>query len=422
MNMDTDAETSDIKAALGFRGSKEEKIVQQFFKHLNVIRFINCEIHKCNAEDGSPFSEAYITLKTTHAAMVRLRSGFVTELPSCEAVDIEDILDTNILKEFQKDGVDIFENDHHSDVCQSFLVLLNFLRDKKSHERGIGKLIASDPSTTSKETQIMTGLAHHLFSQLVPNKTYEIDENIKNLPKTCCCGCNSNICGGDTSIGTRGTWHGRVDIMVNDTVAVAIGKEPTDNGEEEDEDDDENDNEPQSKRKKVEMDQECENCVEFESSSKCEIDLFSGNTFQQLLAKTITNGFAQVNRNRSTLSNFLIPTFGVTSDHVSICLYDPENDCLLHIDKELKLWTWGDFEQLEPVTIIIIWLFLNFTVLTKKNLASEANLQKSGLHEDLKGHLQYYKETKAKAKFVLQTSDSSPWDLSYIQMKHRKNN
>ncbi|XP_033730329.1 uncharacterized protein LOC117319659 isoform X2 [Pecten maximus] len=79
-------------------------------------------------------------------------------------------------------------------------IVRQIFKDIKRHEIGIRKLLASNPSTTSKDTQIMTGLAHHLFSQLVPNNKYEVDKYAKQLPKTCGCGCNGDIYGGDTSI------------------------------------------------------------------------------------------------------------------------------------------------------------------------------------------------------------------------------
>ncbi|XP_033730328.1 uncharacterized protein LOC117319659 isoform X1 [Pecten maximus] len=133
--------------------------------------------------------------------MRRQKTDFLTERPKCEAVEMNDMLNIKILEEFQEGGVDAIENNHQSaGVSQSFLVLLNFLHDIKRHEIGIRKLLASNPSTTSKDTQIMTGLAHHLFSQLVPNNKYEVDKYAKQLPKTCGCGCNGDIYGGDTSI------------------------------------------------------------------------------------------------------------------------------------------------------------------------------------------------------------------------------
>ncbi|XP_069126274.1 uncharacterized protein [Argopecten irradians] len=396
-----------------FKGSKEEKMVQKMFQVITTypsfVRFINLEIHNCNAEDGTSFSDAYITLQTTYESMRRQKTDFVTDRPKCEGVEMKDMLNIKILEKFQEGGVDVIENYDQPGVSQAFNVLLNFLREIKSHEIGIWKSIDT-ASTTSKETLIVTGMAHHLFSRLVPDMKYEVDQYAKELPKTCVCGCNSSISEGDTSLGSLGTWHGRVDIMVNDTIAVAIGKEPSDYTEEDDD-------EPQKKQRKIETDQKCDIRVDVKRHSSVLLDL---KVLNQILAEAITNGFAQVKKNRSSLSDFLIPTFGATADHISLCLYDPINDCLLHIFKELKLWINTHTRyKLNPETIIIIWLFLNFTSFTKKNLASAADLKKSGLHEHLKEDLYYYRE--AKEKCVLQPPDGPPWEMTSILVKHPNN-
>ncbi|XP_033747942.1 uncharacterized protein LOC117332961 [Pecten maximus] len=174
-----------------FKGSDEEKIVQNFFKVIltdpGFVRFFNLEIRNCNAEDGTSFRDAYISLRATYECMMRARANFVTERPSCEGVEIRDLLNTDSLEDFLSRGVDAIGISTQPDVCQSFWALLNFLREIKTHEGAIRRLLNIAPRNTSKKTQIMIGLAHHLFSKLVPNKKYEVDENIKNLPQTCGC-------------------------------------------------------------------------------------------------------------------------------------------------------------------------------------------------------------------------------------------
>ncbi|XP_033743858.1 uncharacterized protein LOC117329815 [Pecten maximus] len=409
LNLDS-TEQHSIK---DFTESKEENTAQ---KNLEVIitdpelaRFINLEIHNSNAEDGTCFNDAFITLKSTHD-LRRKRAGFITGRPKCQVVEMKNILDTNILDVFLAGGVNAIEK-YAEPVCQSFLVLLNFLKDMKNHESAIGKILDAIPKNATKETRITAGLAHHLFSQLVPNKMYEVDKYAKQLPKTCACGCNEDICRGDTSLGSRRTWHGQVDVMVNHTIAVVIQNIKT-NVDDDDSGDDEEDtdaNEPARKQRKLETDKSCDMCVEIKGNRRYESVLLDVKVLNQILAEAITNGFAQVNKNNNTLSHFLIPTFGVTSDHVTVCLYDPENDCLLHIDDELELWLdKGTRRNLDPETIVIIWLFLNFTVLTKKNLAT-TKLHKSGFQESLKENLMYYRETKAKEKIAPQTIEARPW-------------
>ncbi|XP_069116772.1 uncharacterized protein [Argopecten irradians] len=379
-----------------FKESGEERVLQKILKLITnnpeIARFINLDIHNCNAEDGTSFDDAYITLRVTNENLRRNRTEFVNdyiERTECQVLELMDILETNVLKAFQTRGVDGLEN-FPQPICHSFLVLLTFLRD------------------VTKETLIRTGLAHHLFSRLVPNNKYEVDDDAKQLPNTCPCGCDGSIYRGDTSLGTKGTWHGRVDILVNDVIAITIEKEQTMT---ENEDEDTVEDEPQNKKqRKLEIDESCEMCVDVKGNRRHETVLLDVKVMNKILTKAITNGFAQVNANKSTFSHFLIPTFGATSDYVTVCLYDPEVDCLFHIDEELELWREKEIRRnLDPETIVIIWLFLNFTVLTKKNLVVP-DINKSGFHKRLKKEdLKIYRETKAKANFFSHTPEARPW-------------
>ncbi|XP_069140907.1 uncharacterized protein [Argopecten irradians] len=221
------------------------------------------------------------------------------------------------------------------------------------------------------------------------------------------------------STGSPRTWHGRADIVLNHTIAVSVGKKTS----EENEDDDTNEDEPRSKHRKLESTESCDMCGEVKANTKQEGVLTDMKVLKQIFALAITNGFAQVNRTKGTLTHFLIPTIGVTSDHVSICLYDPENDYLLHSNEELELWcSEGETDKLNFNTVIVIWLFLNFTLFTQKQVASLLDLDKSGLHEDLKHHLKYYKNAETKANYVSLTPVGRPWKNAYLHVHRLKQN
>ncbi|XP_033729440.1 uncharacterized protein LOC117318578 isoform X2 [Pecten maximus] len=283
-----------------------------------------------------------------------------------------------------------------------------FPREKRgTHEKAL-KIISENGS---KKTQVMTVLAHHLFSQLVPGKIYEVDNHAKQVPKNCSCGCKATICEGNTSVGSLGTWHGRADILLNHTISVAIMEEKMVDQVQEEEDSDGDEYEPKSKQIKLESENGDENECEPGRKQRCDIPvemtdyskehdivLLGQTALQQILAQTITNGFAQVNIRGNSLSHFLIPTFGATSEYITICLYDPVNDFLLHISEQLSLWRYfptGESE-INVDTIVIVWLFLNFTVFTCKSLHSFIGLKKSGLHRDLKQRLGVYKKARTR--------------------------
>ncbi|XP_060084854.1 uncharacterized protein LOC132564195 isoform X1 [Ylistrum balloti] len=402
---------SDQFSVKDFKGSVEEMSIKSVLGIIctktvsPVPKFLNLIIKNSNAIAGKSFSDASVYLQLNHESGEA--AGYISKFPECGLVYMKDILNNSVLEDFQKRGVDAIEM--HSDVCrQPFLSLLGFLRGREQHERSLRRLITSTlPTSGNKETQIMVALAQHLFSQLVPGKEYEVDRYAKQLPTKCGCGCKAKICAGNTSLGSERTWHGRVDILLNNTVAVALGKEQTDKCEEED---DGASGEPERKQRKIETGKKCNICVEVKTSRRHENVLLDQKVLEQVIAEAITNGFAQVNSNRSALSHFLIPTIGTTSDHVSICLYDPENDILLYIKEQLELWSPGTKKnQLNVFTIIVIWIFLNFTFLTRKNFAAIVDLDKSGLHADLQQDLYYYKKARAKENFISSTTNEALW-------------
>ncbi|XP_033748236.1 uncharacterized protein LOC117333188 [Pecten maximus] len=389
-------ETSTMTRTEGFRGSEEEEIIKRVLQIIittgTMPAFLNLVIQTSNALEGSSFVDASVYLRISYELRKAHQTNFRSGYPKCIVVYIKDILNMSVLESFRADGVDAIKE---YPTRQAFLTLMEFLREQNNHEKAIKKLMLAATLTANgnEETQILAGLAHHLFSQLVPGKKYEVDEYTKQLPKECGCGCKAKIREGNTSIGSLGTWHGRVDIILNDTIAVTVVKKPTGDTEEDGTDD----NEHERKQIKAENDKICEVCVEEKPIKGPDCDLLDQKVLKQILAEAITNGFAQVNRNKSTLSHFLIPTIGATSDHVSICLYDPESDCLLHIKKQLKLWLPDG--RLNIINITIIWLFLNFTIFTRRQLAAELNIDKSGLHMDLQEHLECYKQAETKTNY-----------------------
>lgn len=151
----------------------------------------------------------------------------------------------------------------------------------------------------------------------------------------------------------------------------------------------------------------CES-VEVKASKKHD-NILESKVLEQIFAEAITNGFAQLNRNESALLNFLIPTIGVTSDQVSVCLYDPEADCLLLSSEWLPLWI-PEKEILTNEIIVVVWLFWNFTVFTAQKVAAKYDLDKSGLHSELKSHLQHYRKVETKESFA---SSSVPLKYSF---------
>ncbi|OWF52111.1 uncharacterized protein LOC110448197 [Mizuhopecten yessoensis] len=405
-----------------FIGSEEEICTQYAFKWIAgdigisgypMPEFFNLIIVNSNAAEGTSLTDASIYLQLIEDARelktVKAAADFRMPMPCCGTVLMKDVINTSIFEKFAAEGVKSIEKLSYS-YRQAFLILFKFLREKKRHGKSIQTLTKRSSSTVGNtESNAMAALALHLFSQLVPDKIYEVDKLAKHVPTECECGCQTMICSGNTSVGSMRTWHGRVDIVLNNTVAVAVRKEITGTGEDgctdaESEDSCTDEDEPVTKKRKA---NQCDICVKEELTEKPGA-LLDEKFLKQILAEAITNSFAQANMQKEPLSHFLIPTFGASSEEVSLCLYDSVNDHLLHIIQPLRLWS-DDLDrelELDWQAIVVIWLFLNFDVFMKKDLHASISLEKSGLHEQLKGHLEYYRQAETKQNFT----GSTPWN------------
>lgn len=374
-----------------FSNSREERNLKNALEMIKQTYFLNLTIDSCNGKAGKRFSNASVEL----AHIVKIRetfgTGSVTQPLKCKQLSMLHVLKEDILMDFISNGVKAVEN--YPDTTSVFLCMLEFLKDLEQNEEALQKIIHNGNGMTD----VMVVLGHHFLSQLVPNKEYLVDHQSSQIPEMCKCGCRSKIMKGNTKIGSPLTWHGRFDILLNQTVPVTI---LNDNNEEttERETPEGQHIEPAAKKKRTETVRgktEYELFVEAEKNKRPE-HLLEENVLDKILSECITNGFAQVNMNK-TLSGMLVPTFGCTSEYVSICLYDSANDILLHIKKPLHLWT-RPLPKLDTVTIVVVWLFLNFTTFGVQNLEKSLHivLDKSGFHDKMDQYLQCYKAVRTK--------------------------
>ncbi|XP_069141159.1 uncharacterized protein [Argopecten irradians] len=420
-----------------FYGSDEELVAKRVLEsiitqiYFPAPTFLNLVIKNCNAVEGTSFTEASIYLQLSHESRQAFRTNYLEGYPTCGQVYMKDIVNKALLQEFVEKGVKAIEK--HSDACRdAFLSLLEFFHEQKKHESALYSLITAATSVNKKA--VTAGLAHHLFSQLIPDKKYEVYKDVNDLLRECGCGCKATICEGNTSIGSRATWHGSVDILLNQTIAVTVGTKSTisaeqvndgeladDNGD--DDDDDANEGEPQLKQRKIENDKNCYIYDDGKLINKQDNVLLDSKVLKQILAEALTNGFAQVNRDTNTLSQFFIPTIGATLEHLTVCMYDCENDVLLHIQDQLELWCPDDttcYNQLNVTTIVIMWIFLNFTVFTRQNLCNVLDLDRSGLYDKLKESLEWYRKADLGGNFTSQTAVVPPWKYVTPVPKSRK--
>jgi hypothetical protein len=153
-------------------------------------------------------------------------------------------------------------------------------------------------------------------------------------------------------------------------------------------------------------------CIEVKARNRS--SLTNLNVIDQVIAQTITNAFSQVNKTPA-LSGWLIPTFGCTLDNVIVLFYDPKNDVLLQCVHKIPIW--GRRDCFYIPSIVQIWILLNFTVFTFKDLADDYELNSSNFHGLAKNKLEDYRKIKS-GKAFNPTYDCDSYSDVLIRMKN----
>lgn len=234
------------------------------------------------------------------------------------------------------------------------------------------------------EARITAVMAQHLFSQLIPGNKYCIDNRSKNLPKVCPCqqpDCGKEIKAGCTALGSGETWHGYVDILLNNNVAVSVIN---------DDEDSEDDNPgPSAPKQLCRSSSSVSLCIEVKHGRHNKGCLLNMNVIDQIIAETITNAFAQINLTKA-LTGWAIPTLGCTIDQVVAFLYDPKNDVLLQSMDLISCWRAE--KTLDLTAVIFVWMLLNFPIFMCKNLADQYEFDSSNFHKLAETKLKRYQK------------------------------
>ncbi|XP_069131447.1 uncharacterized protein [Argopecten irradians] len=375
-----------------FKDSEEERLLKKVLK--NIIEsdksVINLVIDSCNGKRGCTFSEASVELAPY------VHEDFYAD--DFGLIPMKLLFKLCILEDFVGKGVDSAMDD--KERAAAYLTIMEFIQERRMHGKAIKEISQTSDETS---TSLTVALAQHLFSQLIPNKNYLVDGMAEKLPEKCP-HCQANIEAGNTSLGSAFTWHGRAEVLVNETMAVRIVKEDSSQNEGTDENFGE-DLDPEVKKRRSETeelpDTKTEICLECGDANKnVLLDL---HTIDKVVAEAITNSFAQVNTKKS-LDDLFIPTFSCSSDCVSVFLYHPTKDILLESTDLLNLWNVTFTENLLSLhTVVWLWLFLNFTTFMVSGTQLEENvkLDKSKFHEYMKDRLKFYQNLETGMPFCV---------------------
>jgi hypothetical protein len=136
-----------------------------------------------------------------------------------------------------------------------------------------------------------------------------------------------------------------------------------------------------------------ENISQYSASAEVNRHDFTESDLNQMLAQTILFSFCK--------GKGLIPCIGLGSSFVKLHFYDCEKDILLR-SNTLNLMLSEEHESFETVTILMLWLTLNYELLCS-GVPDELKNLKAGFHEELGSFLECYKNTTS--PFPVQLND-----------------
>lgn len=287
------------------------------FAALNFIMYegmtvTTLSIGNCNADEPYSFSEAF-------CSVARKEKRYL--FASLFETGIRLLIDYTARKERK-----IPENKQERFILAK---LLHFIHN--STEKGeCDPLQNLDRLKDGTETTIL--LANHLFGKLSTSSDYLMNRQCKWKGENCPCSlptCKLTGDFGDTSIGNGEVWHGNMDIIIKDELAIQTTKE------------DEESDSPGEKSPE-----------EMKKGEKC----LQKNP--QIIATTILFSFFQQQRHPES-SHYLIPCIGISSTEMVIYFYDSEHDVLLessgiNIGTAVK-----DTLAVNVVAVIVAWLVVN---------------------------------------------------------------
>ncbi|KAK3091734.1 hypothetical protein FSP39_022246 [Pinctada imbricata] len=406
-----------------FVGSAEEKRLVKgiSFEFERQPDYFNVEIDNCNASKGVFFTQADVTLQ--YLTQYRLHSKLDLEVSPedyCRMVSYDDIFYMNPLKEVVEKGLTSLCFPEYKDYAPAFLALLKFFKNIDQHQSALYQVM----QTYEYDSHLTAALAYHLFSQLIPRHEYIVDKYSTHLPRVCPCSCKGTIKTGCTSLGSNDTWHGYVDMMLNQTIPVALlNKQETDSRDNNNigsttsgnkHEEKEMDESPIKRRRQDE--------THHEAAKSCD-ELLSLHAMDQIIAKTITNAFVQL-RNCEDLHKWLIPTIGCSADSIIVFMYNPQHDFLIQSSRLMSLWCGPDSKKLNLGTVISIWMLINFKLFTKPRLNEKLGFKKSRFCECAGQSLFFYQNIETMDSFQdadICSSAVQHYSLVYRYLKPKGN-
>ncbi|XP_069100925.1 uncharacterized protein [Argopecten irradians] len=317
------------------------------------------EIFNCSAScGGSEFTKA--VFRMPYFGIFERQKSDPREPWMSTLCRTKDIFDYNILSKLVDDP------DFDDEVKLTYADLKKFIEDKTQHEACLQKLRQSLTSEgVLTETDVAYALAVHVYAPLSNKQTSCIlNSHTKGFPMSCPGGCGRSVTKGTTGIGAVQTWHGYADVITNNAVPVKFFFD-----------------EPYDLNTDEELQEKNDSKDSLDSFPETRLGFYqSEDPISEILALTITNSFAQVNRD-SSLKNGLIPSIACSMEDVMLFCYDSESDLLACVPEHFRLWSRTNTQQFDLASIVRIWLYMNFRTFMLPSVSDRFLIEKSNFHK-----------------------------------------
>ncbi|XP_069113754.1 uncharacterized protein [Argopecten irradians] len=336
------ATTSELEASEVLKNVIEEK--------KNIQEMMTLQVLSCNSFGGCHFSNAFVTTQKKLSTFPKL-SPCGEKANGLYFQHIWDIPKLAVLiQEKQREDGDIEDTPSTKrpklltvEEIKAYACLQRYLKDINIHQKSLEKVLGAAGCCQSDVVKVV---GTHLFGPLSEGTCY-IGDHLGNV---CSCGCGKQLQDGPTGLGVEYTWHGTADLFVYETIPVAVWSDL------EDPDPDIVRPDPEGRDKDYEK---------YLQKIELSVQVKKDQAYSQIMAQTITNGFAQTNKNE-LLAGIPVPTFGCTPSKIMFYAYDCKSDILLQ-----RLFG-VDFVGTHSLSkaAVLVWLYLNFTLFMKKDVTN----------------------------------------------------
>lgn len=230
-----------------------------------------------------------------------------------------------------------------------------YYQSKETNEKYLKNVFHKKDVT---ETDITVVLTEHLLKALSPGQSCSVDSQSQKK-RPCQCGCRKDATFGDTMIGNKSVWYGRIDVIFQSAEGDIAEGDIADNfsnlnifGE-----DNEHDEEDRPAEDDLESAEEETPDGPLVEESIVEVKkTFAYRSMNQALAQTIV--FSCLKR-KSALKweNHMVPNIVISPQKIKIIMYDAKKDVLLY-SRSISLF--DSQRKLSSIAIVVLWMVLHY--------------------------------------------------------------